>query len=191
MAFRPSQWSDQSDVVYARTSINDASVEYFFDAVIRADHDSTLRITEHPIQTGANISDHAYQMPSRLTLEVRMSDAMDCIIQGQYGGGTTKSVAAYETLLDLQAKRLPLDITTRLKTYSNMLIEHISAPDDVKTLFGLKCIITFRELFTAEVSMEKVSARPQVTKPTSQNTVFPGKPTEQQGSVLSNLEGGK
>ncbi|HEX4209508.1 MAG TPA: hypothetical protein VHY56_03880, partial [Candidatus Binataceae bacterium] len=43
---------------------------YVFDAILRAEHQRELRKTEHPVQTGANITDHAYLLPARITLEI-------------------------------------------------------------------------------------------------------------------------
>jgi hypothetical protein len=58
---------------------------YFFDAILREDHTTQRRITEHPVQSGANINDYSYQMPARLILEIGMSDAMATLIAGQFG----------------------------------------------------------------------------------------------------------
>ena len=90
--YRPAEW-DNPSLVYAKTSLWPASSSspngtvqtsagYFFDAIIRADHTTTCRITDHPIQNGASISDHAFQLPDHLTLEIGMSDAMDRLVAG-------------------------------------------------------------------------------------------------------------
>lgn len=178
---RPLQWvglpSDMAQLVYLKTNIayeeDDGSLYgYFFDAVIREEHTTTLRKTEHPIQTGANTTDHAYMLPAQLTLEIGMSDAMDALVNGQYRGSyETKSVAAYQTLVALQESRQPLTVLTRLKRYTNMLIEQIHAPDDARTYYGLRATVILSQLITSEVSEEKVSTREQVTKTTNKGSV--------------------
>jgi len=167
--FRPKEW-DNPDLVYARTSVNG----YFFDAVIKADHTTTVKKTQHPVQDRGSISDHAYKMPDRLVLEIGMSDAMDSFIPGQFETSFSKSISAYAILKDLQKNFVLLDITTRLQNYSNMLIESIHVSDDFKTRDSLRATITFEELFVQEVNQVTVSARKQVTsKPvaTSKNPI--------------------
>jgi hypothetical protein len=40
------------------------------DVVVSEKHSDTLEITEHPVETGAAISDHAYKRPSEVVMEV-------------------------------------------------------------------------------------------------------------------------
>lgn len=97
-SYRPPQWSKKVQMFYiyippavnspANTATNDPATgfvitasgvtgqKYFFDAVLSADHDQQAQITEEPVQTGANISDHAFIKPARITLDIGMSDAM-------------------------------------------------------------------------------------------------------------------
>lgn len=42
------------------TYFSTAQGNYMFDAYFNINHESNLAITQHPIQTGASISDHAY-----------------------------------------------------------------------------------------------------------------------------------
>ena len=162
-AYRSSGWGQESP----NTFIEYDGKLWFFDAVIRAEHMQAQRITQHPVQTGANISDHSYSMPAALTLEIGMSDVMDSFAVGQWGtdqSEPTKSVQVYQTLVQWKNLGEPLSITTRLGTYKNMVIATISASDDIKTLYGLKAIVTFQQIFTATVTVEKTSARPAVTE---------------------------
>jgi hypothetical protein len=180
--YRPPEWGLKEELT---TYILDSSgVGYFFDAVMRIEHDTTTRITEHPVQSGANLSDHAYQLPARVSLEINMSDAMDVFKPGQFSSFTTKSVSAYQQLLSFQKARLPLQVITRLNQYDNMLIEHISAPDDLSTFHGLHCVVSFRQILTAQVApvMAVQSANKQVTDTTKKGEVQPLK--EDQGSYL-------
>ncbi len=175
-AWRPPQWGgypqDQAQLIYLRTSISEqGSYGYFFDAVIKEEHVSTLKITEHPVQTGANIADHAYLMPGRITMEIGMSDVMDTLVQGQFSDYKSKSVSAYQTLKRLQADRSRLQIVTRLNTYQDMLLEVLSAPDSHETLYGLKATAVFKEVITVSVSVMRVSKRSQAAGKTSKGKV--------------------
>lgn len=170
LGYRPSFWpaGNVAQLVYLRTNI----AGYFFDAVLREEHDTALRITDHPVQTGANISDHAYQLPEHLILEIGMSDAMASFIGNQYSGSGGKSVSCYQKLKELQYSRVPLTVMTRINIYRNMIIEHISAPQDFKTATGLRAIVALKQIITATISTTTVkSDRSQTTDSTSKGTV--------------------
>lgn len=137
---------------------------FFFDAIFSADTEHSLTITQHPVQTGANISDHAFVNPIRISMQVGVSDAMAYRYDADYGGdGNTKSVQAYRLLCKLQELRIPMDVVTRLNTYKNMLIESIEVNDDVSTLCALKATVNLVQVLVVNVSTEKVSARQWTT----------------------------
>jgi hypothetical protein len=106
-----------------------------------------------------------------------MSDAMDSFSEGMWTGGATKSISAYQTLLAIQFSRIPLVLTTRLRTYSNVIIENISAKDTFKTIGGLRAVVTFSEIFVANTQVVTDSARPQDTQKTGLGAVTPQNPT--------------
>jgi hypothetical protein len=171
----------QKQLIYVKTNVGG----YFFDAVIKMEHQSGLKITSHPVQLRSNISDHAYVEPSTLMMDIMMSDVAMGIVASQFSDGSSRSVSAYSMLLDLQSNRQPLQIYTRLKTYINMLIEQITAPDDVKTLYGLKATVRFKEIFVANVTKTTVSARKQVTGVTNKGQQQAMEPP---ASVLRQIE---
>jgi hypothetical protein len=152
------------------TSSDTSSLIYVFDAILRAEHNRQLRMTEHPVQTGASISDHAFLLPSEVTLEIGMSDAMQAFTAGVFTSNKSKSISAFETLVALQEGAQPLTVTTRLATYQNMLIESIHALDTKATIAGLRATVVFREIFTGTVTATPVSARPQTTDSTNIGT---------------------
>ena len=132
--YSPSVWGSglgAQQVLMVKTNIGG----YFFDAVFSVDTEHSLTVTQHPVQTGANISDHAFVNPIRMTMQIGVSDAMAYRVGADYGGdGGTKSVQAYRLLCKLQELRIPMQVVTRLNTYQNMLIESIDVSDDVYTL---------------------------------------------------------
>lgn len=171
-------------LIYVKTNIGG----WFFDAFLRVDHTRTLRITEHPVQTGASVTDHAFLEPATLTIEVGMSDVAESLIEGQFSGGWSRSSTAFKVLTELQANRMPLQVLTKLGIYKNMLIESISAPDDYLTLFGMKSTVTMKELLVARVTTVKLSKRPNTTDKTNRGTAVPVQPNE---SILYQILGGK
>lgn len=167
--WRPPQWKGSAQAAQVSIAEDNGKI-HVFDAVFRTDHTTSMRVTEHPVQTGASIVDHSYALPEKLTLEIGMSDVMDSYVPGSWQEYSKKSIAAYQKLKELQYSRKPLTVTTRLNVYNNMVIEYISSADNNQTINGLKCSVSFRQLFTSEVKVVKVSARKQVTQKTPMGT---------------------
>jgi len=119
--------------IYAITSLGD----YFFDAVFRTNHDQRAKITDHPVHVDAQVSDHAYMDNAGVTMEVGTTDVL-------VGGG--ESATVYQILLDLQEKREPMTLVTRLKSYDNMVVESISVSDDFSMMGRLKASIKLKEV---------------------------------------------
>lgn len=161
--YRPPQWlgsgTSPAQLALCKTNIGGL----FFDAIISVSTEHTATITSHPVQLGANISDHMYLEPISITMEIAMSDAMDSMVYGQWKGGYTKSVSAYRMLCDLQARRIPITVLTRLNQYPDMVIESISVNDDYKSLYGLRATVSLKQVFVAEATTDTVSARSWVT----------------------------
>ena len=183
----PYKLPELKQLVLAKTNIGG----FFFDAFLRIDHSSKLTITKHPVQTGAAITDHAFMEPAELTMEVGMSDVSASLVSGQFTTGWSRSTSAFQVLQELQKLRIPIQVTTRFKTYQNMLIESISVPDDYKTLYGMRAQITMREILVAVVTIVKISARPQVTNTTKRGTPEPVAPDESLLSKAINYFTGK
>lgn len=165
----------------------------YFDGIMRTEHSSRVKATQHPTQTGVTFTDHAFIEPSGLTIEIMMSDchgsaftpsgdfltdiqnAVKIIrpytnlatLKTYAAKGEGRSATAWLLLKTMQLSRMPLVIETRLGTYKNMLIEELSAPDDLKTLHALRCTVKLKEVIVANVAETKVSARPAAT-PTTQ-----------------------
>jgi hypothetical protein len=158
---------------FSTTEANTTPTVFYFDAVIRMDHVREWRITDHPVQNGASISDHAYALPGRLIMEIGMSDVMQSFQSGQWTGGNSRSVNCYQQLEQIGDLRIPFTLTTRLKTYQNMLVESLHAPDDVKTWHGLRARIQFRQIILGTVTTQTQSARPDQTSSTQDGTVNP------------------
>jgi hypothetical protein len=170
------------DLVYAKTNIGG----WFFDAYLKQTHISRLTITDHPVQTGAALADHAFLQPRELSMDIGMSNVATSFVPGQFSEGYSRSVTAFHVLTELQRLRVPIQIHTRLNLYQNMLVEVISAPDDYTTLDGLRCTVTFREILVAQVKTVQISARPQVTDSSNRGSPEPVTPNQ---SILKQISG--
>lgn len=158
-------------------------VVYIFDAVFMLEHTQEIQLTEHPVQSGANISDHAFIKPARLGIDIGMSDAMQSYTIGQWAGNLSKSVSAYQTMLALELSRVPVTVKTRLNTYTNMVIVGIHTRDENKTNHGLRASITFQQVFMGTANTQSASSsRPQDTGSTGIGSV----PTTTVPAVVDN-----
>lgn len=156
---------------------------FVFDAIKRALHRQYANITQHPLQTGFNISDHVMMQPKELVLEVGMSDAIASYTIAGYtpmwAGNPSKSVSAYQQMESLMVNRQLMTINTRLETYQNMVLKEISVEDSDRTYFGgLAMTLNFQQVFVADVSLSYLSARPQATDETQKGNVQPQPPTK-------------
>ncbi len=136
---------------------------WFFDAVLNVTRTSTLTITSNPIQLGSSVSDYAYLNPKTLSMEIGMTDVATSFIPGQFAGAPSRSVAAYEVLFALQAQRIPVQVTTRVGVWQNMLIASLSDVDDNTTTHALRATVDFQQLLVASVQIVQISANPAVT----------------------------
>jgi len=153
---------------------------YVFDAVTATDHDQALTKTRHPVQTGSAISSHAYIEPASLVLYVLMSDAVAAYSAGFPGaspyiqpwtGSPSKSISAYQQILNLQSLRIPLTVTTRLRTYYNMLIDKVSPREEAATISGARFRLELGQIFIASTQSTPLSVRPNDTQVTGLGTV--------------------
>lgn len=186
--YYPSQWGHTGGSLEKMQSEKVNIGGFFVDAIFTTTTEHTLTITQHPVQTGANIADHAFVNPRRISMEIGISDAMAYRIAGCYSEpGQTKSIQAYKTLCKKQAERQPLKVITRLDTYENMLIESITINDNPSTQYALRASIELVEVLTAQVAEGKVSTRQwtsaQEAKPNEKS------PIEEPASILGTADG--
>jgi hypothetical protein len=153
---------------------------YVFDAVLALEHEQSLTKTRHPVQAGAAVSSHAYIEPASLVLYVLMSDVTPSYVAASqasapyiqaWSGSSSKSVAAYQTMLRLQSQRVPLVVTTRLRTYYNMLVSCLTPREDVSTIKGARFRVQLEQVFIAGTQIAPISARPNDTASTGLGSV--------------------
>ena len=158
---------------------------YIFDAYIKTEHTRSVKLTQNPVQGGSAVTDHSYNEPIKLTMQIFETDTA-----AAYGGsfsGSDRSVSAYKTLVGLMTGREPLTVSTRLWSYDNLVITSMTATETSDTVHGLDVTVTLEEIITAGVSQVKVSAAPQVTGSTNRGTPQGEEPNQSALSLLSNL----
>lgn len=129
--------------------------------VVSEKHNDTLEITEHPVETGAPVSDHAYKRPSEVVMEVGFAgggsllDFIDTSSLGLTLGLSPKET--YQQILDLQTSRIPFDVVTGKRLYSNMLIRAIEVTTDRTSENVLMAVLTLREVIITQTQQIAVA----------------------------------
>lgn len=148
-------------------------------------HLDTLTITSHPVEQGAEITDHAFKNPATLTLYLGWSDSG--VDQQDY----VREI--YEKLLKLQEDRKPLDVTTGKRNYENMLIESIATTTDQETETSLLVQVNLQQIIivtTQTVTMppREVQKEPERTaEPTEGGTRQPAPAKSANRSALAEI----
>ena len=123
-----------------------------FDAVIKIDLGMNVTVTQHPVQTGAAIADHAFIEPEEVSIDIGMSDVATSL-NTIAGSARNRSITAYEILRSIAQGREMVQLVTRLHTYPNLLVTSITAIDDYKTMKALQASISFQEVRIVGVSI--------------------------------------
>lgn len=140
------------------------------DVIVEEVQTDTLAITDHPVEKGAAISDHAFKLPSEVEMRVGFSNA---------GGGEGYVQQVYEEFLALQKARQPFDVTTGKRAYTNMLVKSITVVTDQKSEFALNASISLREIIIVETKSTGSGAssdRQQQSGPQTTSNVETGGP---------------
>ncbi|RXA96956.1 phage baseplate protein [Yersinia sp. 2105 StPb PI] len=129
--------------------------------IISEKHQDALEITEHPVEVGAAVNDHAYKRAAEVTMELGFAgggsllDFVDTSTIGLSLGKSPEEV--YQEILDLQASREPIDVITGKRKYSNMLIRGIEVTTDKTSENVLMCVLTLREVIMSQTESVKVA----------------------------------
>lgn len=118
------------------------------DVVVREAQRDEMVITDHPVEIGAAISDHAFLRPVEVEMQIGWSDST--------GGYVGYARDAYEELVALQRQREPFTVTTGSRRYTNMLISSIALQKDEKTEHISAVTVRMREVII--VSTQTTSA---------------------------------
>ncbi|WDD94653.1 hypothetical protein Bsp3421_004787 [Burkholderia sp. FERM BP-3421] len=126
-------------------------------------HHDEVVITDHPVEQGASISDHAYKKPAEVTLTLAWSNSsLSSITSLQFG---SYSQFVYKNLLTLQASRTPFDLSTGKRRYTNMLIQSISVTTDAKTENSLIATIHCREVIIVQTQTTQLQPAENMASP--------------------------
>ncbi|OCQ53909.1 hypothetical protein Ppb6_00927 [Photorhabdus australis subsp. thailandensis] len=142
--------------------------------IISETHTDTSNITDYPVQQGVTISDHVYDNPSEVRMELGFAgggsllDVVDTtkvfdISTGLSLGDSPRAV--YQQLLDLRASHKPFDVATGKRLYKNMLIKDMTITTDKTSENVLSVILNLREIIIVETSTEQAAPAENMKHP--------------------------
>jgi hypothetical protein len=164
------------------------------NVVIEESHEDHLVITDHPVEIGSPISDHAYMRPRELNLEYGWSPGASALggllgnavpsalssfagtviplsagavsgFKQIFNGGEDYLTGVYRKLRDLQTTRMPFDIVTGKCRYKNMLLTRISFTTSRETEYSLIVKIHCREVILVSVQTSTITESGSQTIP--------------------------
>lgn len=133
------------------------------DCTVTETHTATSTVTEHPVESGANITDHIRTDPVQLSITGIVSDTPIGSRQVQRSiavGGASVQVtqqepptsttgygrAAWAKLDAIRTAAKPVKVVTRDKTYDSMALVSLSVPKESKTGGALYFTAQFKQI---------------------------------------------
>ena len=195
------------DILSTLFSQNTRKIEMIVPSVVISEkHSDSSEITEHPVQVpggeGFTVSDHTFDRPSEVTMEIGFAgggsliDGFDTssmfdISTGLKLGSSPREI--YQQLLDLRASKKPFDVITGKRDYKNMLIRAIEVTTDNTSENVLMVVLTLRQVIIVETKKTAVAPvenqkLPEATGGTENRGTVTPKPVNE--STLSTIKGG-
>lgn len=149
------------------------------DVTIFEQHNDQLTITQHPVEKGAAITDHAFKQPAQLGVLVGFSNS-----SSQSGYDENYINEMYQKFIDMQFNRDLIDVLTARRNYKNMLIAAVSLTTDQNTENSAIISIQLQEVIL--VSTQTVTVPPNETQKQPEKTATTTKTGVKQAKPISN-----
>ena len=173
--------ADQGDILLTGASAAFANNPQFVGQVTLEEvHHDEMEIVDHPIQQGANITDHAFKRPAELTLHIGWAGAN--LVQYGFLATTANGqtylaqlAAIYSQLLLGQQAAVLYTVITGKRQYTQMLIKSMITQSDKDNENVLSVTLHMKQIFIAQVQVNAVASpqgaqfNPQSTYPVQSN----------------------
>lgn len=125
-------------------------------------HDYDNEVTDHPVEKGVDISDHARARPIMVTLDGTVSDTPIGPVADLREDLDMPSDAAKAKLIQVRTDREPISLETSLGGYVNMVLERLSFPRSAEDGDSLRFVATFKQITV--VTNERTVVRVRVPR---------------------------
>lgn len=186
------------------------------DAAISENHTGNVEVTEHPVESGFNITDHA--RPSAETLQIEgfisntpipfggdsdthtssYTDASGRVFewQSKSQGDADRAGIAYSALLDLKNTGALIAVVTSLREYDDMVITALSVPRDAQTGNGLRFSMSLKQVRLVDAQTvaptpgeDKTKPKKATNKKAVETTTLPKSVLDQIGEAVGVFKG--
>lgn len=114
------------------------------DVWIEEDERDEVSVTEHPVEQGAPISDHAFKRAEEVTIRAGWSI--------QKTGDLSAETGMYGIMLNWQKSFVLFDLYTGKRAHKNMLISSIASVTDKESEYSLMLVLICREVILTKTS---------------------------------------
>lgn len=119
-------------------------------------------LTDHPVEQGAQVSDHAFKKPVSIVIRCAYSNSA-----AQALGNPNYVQDTYQKFLTLQATLEPFDVVTGKRSYRNMMMLGLTVTTDQKYEYALNMTVDCREVILVQTQSTSLPATgmksPQLT----------------------------
>ena len=122
------------------------------DLVSGETHIFESAVTEHPVETGADITDHIRPLPLKLSLTGLFSDTAISVLDSieRRIDGEPHTIRAVQFFEELREKGYLVDISNRLKSYTNMAVTSVTFSRGSNSGKSAQMQVNFKEVVFAE-----------------------------------------
>lgn len=175
------------------------------NAVTEEVHHDEMDITEHPVEQGSAIADHAFKRPAELVLKMAWSNSPQTasMLNAALGFGAAQSralrnalnvvntidaaaslingaqpdqiKAIYQQLLELQTRRALFVVYTGKRVYTNMMCRSLSVENDYKTENALFVTMHCKQLILVNTETVVLQKNKQANPASTASVVSKGK----------------
>ena len=168
------------------------------DATVREEHGLSARVTESPVESGANVADHVIQEADTLNIDGVITETPisfgeqgpqgdDGLVEIPYASTGSRVMDGFEALRRLMERREPITVVTGLRTYTNMVLTNLNVPREPETGLALRFSAELRQVrLVSSASIPPNKAAPKA-KSKAQKTANKGKQQSRKTETPKNL----
>lgn len=165
-----------------------------FDAVVTDTRTRDVDVTEHPVESGANVADHVRPKAQELRIEGVIADhpipgTPAGLLYGPGEDGRSEDIFAQLEGFELAGTLLRVD--TQGKSYSNLVIQALQRSSDKDSADAIKFMATLKEIriiSSQTVALTRTNLRAAKSKSDlGKQSGTPATPAERRASVLAHL----
>lgn len=153
-------------------------------AGVRYLHSQQATISEHPIETGSDLSDHRQVQRPQLRIEGVLSGAPAEPELAEQANGR-EHIESYDELLTLFEGEAVFTVVTPLRVYENMQMTSLSVPDDASSAFSVPFTAEMKQVVFANSETVPFEPETGVKQPSQRRGKKPTQEADEQTSSAS------